>query len=209
MCIADLGGCAGVAEMSGFGVCAVVAPKVGAICGEFVSDEVSDRFDRKLREVVIIFMLAGLMVLYLPFGVSPKYGHVQGGGRSNVETFEWLLLFFGRLLADVEVGGWHEMSGIGDAGSSASRSSSLMLSLSAESRWNMFKGRLLTRFRNVVGVANRLFLRCFGTGHGVCEARLLRVLTSPFVALLLYQQRNKCTLFKLLLLIYCLSNFTK
>lgn len=95
------------------------------------------------------------------------------------------------LLVDVEVGGgWHEISGSREVGSSASRSSSLRLSLSAESRWDMFKGRLLTRLRNVVDdVGSRLLLRCFVLfGHGLCEARRLRVFTSPFVSLVLLKK---------------------
>lgn len=94
-------------------------------------------------------------------------------------------------MVDVEFGGWQEMSGRREVGSSASRSSSLMLSLSAESLCDMFNGRLLTRLRNVVVVVgNRLLLRCFVMGHGLCEARRLRVLTSPFVSLELLRKKG-------------------
>lgn len=49
--------------------------------------------DRKLRDVVIILTSAGFNVLWC--GVSPKYGHVHGGGtRSRVSfLFNWFLNF--------------------------------------------------------------------------------------------------------------------
>lgn len=111
-------------------------------------------------------------------------------------SFEWLwllLLFFdGRLLVDVKVGAMHEMSGRRDAaGSSASRSSSLRLSLSAEPRCDMLFGRLLTRFRNVDADGSRLLRRCWVVDRGLCEARRLRGFTSPFVSLVLREMANR------------------
>lgn len=49
--------------------------------------------DRKLREVEMIFTSAGFSVLW--WGVSPKYGHVHGGGiRSRTSfLFNWFLNF--------------------------------------------------------------------------------------------------------------------
>lgn len=89
MCIADFVGGDAV-DNDECGECddAVVATTQDwPMCG-VGSLEASERCDRKLREVVMIFMLAGLMVLNVPCLVSPKYGHVQGGGRSNVASFE-------------------------------------------------------------------------------------------------------------------------
>lgn len=91
MCIADFEeGDAAVDDVEWVKGAVVGATKAdGAImCGCDESDGASERCDRKLREVVMIFMLVGLIVLNVPCGVSPKYGHVHGGGRSNVDSFE-------------------------------------------------------------------------------------------------------------------------
>lgn len=93
-----------------------------------VGSERSERFDRKLRDVVMILTLVGLMVVTVPLGVSPKYGHVHGGGRSKV-PFVWLLFKWCFVVGDS--GGLHLTSGTGISISSTSRSSlSLVISSS-------------------------------------------------------------------------------